>query len=150
MSPADLWCAQSCRAAEMIESRLADARAHAEGDRLADAIARALELRSGLVGHGADAGAGRLRRRASFRSANGPARDGSPGSEFRLDDAGRTANDEARSGITRLDGRNHWSEAIQLSAPAIAELAKVSAAPYSACVARDPFGGAGRLGGPLT
>jgi hypothetical protein len=49
-SPADPACTRSRRVAELIERRLADARAHAERGRLADANARVLELRSRLVG----------------------------------------------------------------------------------------------------
>jgi hypothetical protein len=127
--PADPWCARSRRVTELIGRRLADARAHAERGRLADANVRVLELRSGLVGHRPGDAAGLLRRSEACSSPRtsppGPDR---PDLSVRPDDGGRVAGDVARSGVARLNGRNDWLEAIQLSAQAIADLAKVSAA----------------------
>jgi hypothetical protein len=127
--PADRWSARWRRVAELIERRLADARAHAQRGRLADANARVLELRTGLVGHRPSDGAGLLHRSRAFSCPRtAPSGSDHSDSSFHPDDAGRAAGHEARSGIARLGGRNDWLEAIQLSAQAIADLATVSAA----------------------
>jgi len=128
--PADPWCARSRRVAELIKRRLADARAHANRGRLADANARVLELRSGLVGHQPGGGAGLLRRpRASSSPRTSPPEPNRPDSSSRSEFAGRITGDESCLDVARIGGRNEWLEAIQLSAQAIADLAKVSAAP---------------------
>jgi hypothetical protein len=112
----------------LIDRRLADARAHAERGRLADANARVLELRSSLVGCRPGDAAGLLRRsRASSCPRTTPDDPDRPGPLSRTDDAGRTAGDRALSGVARAGGRKSWLEAIQLSAQAIADLARVSA-----------------------
>jgi hypothetical protein len=127
--PAGPWCARPRRVIELIERRLADARAHAERGRLADANARVLELRSGLVGHRPDDGEGLLRRsRASSSPRTFRPEPDRLDSLLRPADAGQAARDETRSGIAHLNGRNDWLQAIHLSAQAIADLAKISAA----------------------
>ena len=118
--PADRRRGRSRRVTELVERRLADARAHAERGRLADANTRLLELRTGLVGRRPGDSTGLLRSgRASFSPRTAAV------------DPGRPAADEARPGIVPDGGRNDWLEAIQLTAQAIADLAKVSTASHA-------------------
>jgi hypothetical protein len=132
--PAGPGCTRSRRITELIARRLADARAHAERGRLSEANARVLELRSGLVGYRPGDAAEPLRRsRAPSCRRMAPDDLDPSGPPRRVDDAVRTAMDEARSGAVRTIGRNAWLEAIQLSAQAIADLGRVSAADVPAC-----------------
>jgi hypothetical protein len=127
-SPADPSCGGLRRVAELIERRLADARAHAERGRLADANARVLELRSGLVGRRPGDGAGLLRHsRDSAASRTSVSEPDRVDRSYRPDGTGRIAGSEPRSGITRLGWRTEWLKAVQLAAQAIADLATASA-----------------------
>jgi hypothetical protein len=128
-SPAARWRAWSWRITELIDRRLADARAHAERGRFTDANARLLELRTGLVGRrpGDSTGLVRGGQGPFLHRTSAPDPDGFEPS-LSVDDTDQPAVHEVYPGTVPSNGRNAWLEAIQLTAQAISDLARVSAA----------------------
>ena len=130
--PADRRRGRSRRVTELVERRLADARAHAERGRLADANARLLELRTGLVGRRPGDGTGLLRGgRGSFSHRTTVLDPGGFNASLHVDDAGWPVVDGGHPGIVPNGERSNWLEAIQLTAQAISDLATVSAASHA-------------------
>ena len=126
-APAGRLHAWSMRIAEFIDHRLADARAHAQRGRLAQAKERLLELRTGLVGHSPGDGAGLLRD-ASSPLRNRAAAHHPIGLDRPLhrDISGQPAAADTGRGVSPTVGRSDWLEAIQLSAQAISDLTAIS------------------------
>jgi hypothetical protein len=129
LDPADRCCGWSGRIADLIASRLADARAHAENGRLADANQRLIELRAGLVGRIPGEGAGLLRdAQTSLRRRAIALKQGDSGSSMHWKDRDSIATGEGLVSTTPIGGCINFLEAVQLSAQAIFDLATVSAA----------------------